>query len=217
VGIHLVLATQRPSVNVITGLIKANITTRLAFAVASQTDSRTILDMAGAEKLLGRGDMLFASAETAKPRRLQGCFVTDDEIEKVARFLKDRAEPEYDESIVERQRGSGGSSSGSAYGSDDDDPLLGEAEGVVTQFDKASASLLQRRLRIGYARAARILDLLEERGVVGPADGAKPRDVLARGSVAAPAGIPNPERVHLDPEWSSTEELAEERDEEASR
>jgi len=216
VGIHLVLATQRPSVNVITGLIKANITTRLAFSVASQTDSRTILDMAGAEKLLGRGDMLFASAESSKPRRLQGCFVSDDEIEKVTRFLKDRAEPEYDESIVERHRGSSSSSHYASGSSDDDDPLLGEAEGVVVQFDKASASLLQRRLRIGYARAARILDLLEERGIVGPADGAKARDVMARSS-SAPAGIPDPERVHAADDWSSNDELADERDEPGSQ
>lgn len=193
VGIHLVLATQRPSVNVITGLIKANITTRLAFAVASQTDSRTIIDVSGAEKLLGRGDMLYISAETSKPRRIQGCLVNDEEIEKVTRYLKDRDEPDYDETIVERQKMTiAGQPTGSSF-EGDDDPLLVEAENVIQQYDKASASLLQRRLRIGYARAARLLDLLEERGIVGPADGAKPREVLIRKD-----------------NWSSTNELPDE-------
>ena len=201
VGIHLILATQRPSVNVITGLIKANITTRLAFAVASQTDSRTILDSAGAEKLLGRGDMLYISADSSKPKRLQGCLVTDDEIEQVCRYLKDRAEPEYDEGIIERQKTSSGSG---VYGvGSDDDPLLGEAEAVVTQADKASASLLQRRLRVGYARAARLLDLLEERGVIGPGDGAKPRDVLTRRSTSDSS-------LTTGVEWSATDELDDE-------
>lgn len=193
VGIHLILATQRPSVNVITGLIKANITTRLAFAVASQTDSRTIIDVSGAEKLLGRGDMLYISAETSKPRRLQGCLVSDEEIEKVTRYLKDRAEPDYDEVVVERQKMTIAGQPASSSFANDDDPLLVEAENVIQQYDKASASLLQRRLRIGYARAARLLDLLEERGIVGPGDGAKPREVL----------------IHKD-SWSSTTELPDE-------
>lgn len=176
VGIHLVVATQRPSVDIITGLIKANITSRIAFAVASQTDSRTILDAAGAEKLLGRGDMLFISAELSKPKRLQGALVTDEEIKKVVDFVKSNSEePDYDETITERRFG------GAFYAgapSSDDDPLLPEAKDVIIRAGKASASLLQRRLKVGYARAARLLDLLEEQGIIGPSDGAKPREIL---------------------------------------
>ncbi len=175
VGIHLIVATQRPSVNVITGLIKANITARIAFAVASQVDSRTILDISGAEKLLGKGDMLFTCAEVSKPRRLQGALLTDLEIERVIDFWKQQAEPEYNDEVVESQnRGwnNGVSSDG------DGDELLLEARTVVIKAGKASASLLQRRLRVGYARAARLLDLLEEQGVIGPGDGAKPREIL---------------------------------------
>lgn len=174
-GIHLVVATQRPSVDVITGLIKANITSRIAFAVASQVDSRTILDMSGAEKLLGKGDMLFVSAEIAKPRRVQGCQVTDPEIEAVVEFLKKEAVVEYDDSILTYRPQKGMST---ADGGEIDDDLYEEAMQTVMRAGKASASLLQRRLRVGYARAARLLDLLEQEGVIGPADGAKPRDVL---------------------------------------
>jgi len=175
VGIHLILATQRPSVDVITGLIKANIPGRIAFAVASLMDSRTILDSAGAEKLLGRGDMLYTAAEISSPMRLQGAFVGEDEIKKVVDFIKDKYEPaSYDESVVEK-----GSLGGAVFGGDmDGDPLLPEAVQVIFQAKKASASLLQRRLKVGYARAARLLDLLEEQGVIGPADGAKPRELL---------------------------------------
>jgi len=177
VGIHLVMATQRPSVNVITGLIKANITSRIAFAVASQIDSRTILDTSGAEKLLGKGDMLFITPELSKPKRLQGAYVTDQEIEKVTGFLKDKAKPDYQEEVIEKQgrsfNGNGGYSDMS-----DEDELYDEAKDVVLKANKASASLLQRRLRVGYARAARLLDLLEEQGIIGPADGAKPREIL---------------------------------------
>lgn len=183
VGIHLVIATQRPSVDVLTGLIKANVTTRLAFSVASLVDSRTILDMSGAEKLLGRGDMLYLSAEIAKPKRLQGAYAADVEIKRVIMHLKEQAEPEYDAGVVEapESRENGEIFSG-GYGAEDEnsDTLLGEATDVIVRAGKASASLLQRRLRVGYARAARILDLLEQRGVVGPADGAKPREVLLR-------------------------------------
>jgi S-DNA-T family DNA segregation ATPase FtsK/SpoIIIE len=175
VGIHLVLATQRPSVNVITGLIKANITSRLAFTVASSTDSRTILDFSGAEKLLGKGDMLYVSAELSKPRRIQGAFVTDQEISRVIAYLKSQAKPEYDREVVDRPRH--GSSLVSSRFSDEDE-LLPEAKNVVIRAGKASASLLQRHLRIGYARAARLLDILEEYGIIGPADGSKPREVL---------------------------------------
>lgn len=176
VGIHLIVATQRPSVDVLTGLIKANITSRIAFSVASLVDSRTILDMSGAEKLLGRGDMLFITAELGKPKRLQGAFVADAEIRKITDFLKEKAKPEYLEEVVEKQKGK--SEFLGEVTDEDGDELLGEAKEVIMQAGKASASLLQRRLRIGYARAARILDLLEEQGFIGPADGAKPRDVL---------------------------------------
>jgi S-DNA-T family DNA segregation ATPase FtsK/SpoIIIE len=173
VGLHLIVATQRPSVDVITGLIKANITTRIAFAVASNADSRTILDQGGAEKLLGMGDMLFLSAEISKPRRIQGAFVSEKEVKEITDFIKAQSKPEYNEEILlQNTRGGGG-----AYGAPDDDLFMEAAECVI-RSGKASASLLQRRLRIGYARAARLLDLLEEHGVVGPADGARPRDVL---------------------------------------
>jgi S-DNA-T family DNA segregation ATPase FtsK/SpoIIIE len=178
-GIHLVIATQRPSVDVVTGLIKANITTRIAFSVASLVDSRTILDMAGAEKLLGRGDMLYLSAEIQKPKRLQGAYASDSEIKAVIEHLKAHGQPEYLEEVTERPQGSERDFAGSyAHDSEESDPLLTPATDVIARAGKASASLLQRRLKIGYARAARILDLLEARGVVGPADGSKPREVL---------------------------------------
>ncbi|MCR4280380.1 MAG: DNA translocase FtsK 4TM domain-containing protein [Candidatus Komeilibacteria bacterium] len=175
VGIHLILATQRPSTNVITGLIKANITTRIAFSVASQIDSRTIIDSAGAEKLLGRGDMLFTSAELSKPRRLQGAFLSDNEIKRVTDFWRKQAEPDFNEEITDRQKGI--NLPGSSL-MEDDDELLPEAQEIIIKAGKASASYLQRRLRIGYSRAARLLDLLHERGIIGPAEGSKPRDVL---------------------------------------
>lgn len=176
VGIHLVVATQRPSVDVITGLIKANITARIAFAVASQVDSRTILDTAGAEKLLGSGDMLYVTAEFTKPKRIQGTYVGEKEIKRVTDFLKQQSgEIAYDDHILEKQRHE--SSIGSDIESEDDDELLAAAIETVQNAGKASASLLQRRLRVGYARAARLLDILEEKGLVGPADGAKPREV----------------------------------------
>ncbi len=182
VGIHLIVSTQRPSVEVITGLIKANITSRMAFQVASQIDSRTILDMAGAEKLLGNGDMLFLAGNSAKPRRVQGAYVSEKEIRKVTDYLKNAAEPEYIEEVtLASQVSQGQPAPGLSFGSDDkvgQDELLDEAKEVVIQAGKASASLLQRRLRVGYARAARLLDILEEQGVVGSADGAKPRDVF---------------------------------------
>ncbi len=182
IGIHLILATQRPSVDVITGLIKANIPARIAFAVASQTDSRTILDTGGAEKLLGRGDMLFTAPELSKPRRIQGALISDEEINRVVEFLKEAYDaPSYDVSITEKQR------SATLFALEevgDGDPLLGEAKEVILQAGKASASLLQRRLKVGYARAARLLDLLETEGFIGPGEGAKPRDVLA-----APGGV----------------------------
>lgn len=178
VGIHLVLATQRPSTEVITGLIKANITSRVAFKVPSQIDSRTILDASGAEKLLGRGDMLFASAESTKPRRIQGALVTEKEVHKVVDFFKQQTGAViYSEEIVEKPKRSGGVPGMGGDHDGGDDELFEQAKEEVMRAGKASASLLQRRLRVGYARAARLLDILEEQGVVGPADGAKPREV----------------------------------------
>ncbi len=177
VGIHLILATQRPSVDVITGLIKANITSRIAFSVASLIDSRTILDSPGAEKLLGRGDMLFISADLSKPKRLQGTFISDEEIHRVTDFIEDRyGRADYVEGVTEKN----GGSSTTIFGDSDSDPLLEEACRTVVQAGKASASLLQRRLKVGYARAARLLDLLEEAGIIGPGDGAKPREILQK-------------------------------------
>ncbi|MEA3272380.1 MAG: DNA translocase FtsK 4TM domain-containing protein [Patescibacteria group bacterium] len=179
VGIHLIIATQRPSVDVITGLIKANITSRIAFAVGSMVDSRTILDTSGAEKLLGRGDMLYISSEVSKPKRLQSAYVADNEIKRVVDFLKQKDSPDYMDEVTEKQIGSsivmGGQDSG--Y-SNEGDALLPDARDVIRQAKKASASLLQRRLKVGYARAARLLDILEEQGFIGPADGAKPRELL---------------------------------------
>jgi len=187
VGIHLVLATQRPSVDVITGLIKANITARTAFSVASVVDSRTILDSSGAEALLGKGDMLFVSAELSKPKRIQGAYVSEKEVERVTAFLKSRGEPEYTEGVTEKPMGG----SGGGMGMDDlgEDELLPEAKEIIMQSGKASASLLQRRLRVGYARAARLLDLLEDQGFIGPGEGAKPREVYGSSS-SMDAGIP---------------------------
>jgi len=177
VGMHLIVATQRPSVDVITGLIKANITSRVGFAVASNADSRTILDGAGAEKLLGRGDMLFISSDRPQPKRIQGVFLKDKEIKQVTDFVKQQAPAVYDESIT-TYRPQLQTGAGAGAGGDGDDELYNEARELAIQAGKASASLMQRRLKVGYARAARLLDLLEAEGVIGPADGAKPRDVL---------------------------------------
>jgi len=180
VGIHLILATQRPSVNVITGTIKANMPARIAFAVASSIDSRTILDGMGAEKLLGRGDMLFSDASMPKPKRIQGAFVGDKEIKKiVAEIKRQGGAVEYLEDVTERQKVSGMAGVGmSGNVSDDDDALVVEAKNIVINAGKASATLLQRKLSIGYARAAKILDILEEHGVIGPSQGSKPREIL---------------------------------------
>ncbi len=175
-GMHLIIATQRPSVDVLTGLIKANITSRIAFATASQIDSRTILDVSGAEKLLGNGDMLFLGNGLNRPRRIQGCYVSDKEIEDLVTFLKEKGDAIYDDAITNFKSGKSGSSP-TGNGSDEDE-LYEEAIDTIMNAGKASASLLQRRLKVGYARAARLLDILEETGVIGPADGARPRDVL---------------------------------------
>jgi len=184
VGIHLVVSTQRPSVEVITGLIKANITARVALQVASGVDSRTILDMSGAEKLLGNGDMLFLAGDVSKPRRIQGGFISEKEVKKVTAYLKDKAE-DFDLEPVDMNiplPAPGGPNAPSDFLEDGeaDDELYEEAKKLVVEAGKASTSYLQRRLRIGYARAASIIDMLEERGVVGPGEGAKPRDVLMK-------------------------------------
>ena len=181
-GMHLIVATQRPSVDVITGVIKANIPTRIAFAVSSQVDSRTILDTAGAEKLLGRGDMLFRFATSPKPSRIQGCFVSDEEVEAVVEFIKKGKTADYDDNVmveIERQAAvEKKQKTGLPEDGPDEDPMLHDAIRVVVESGMASTSLLQRKLKLGYARAARIVDEMEQRGVVGPYKGAKPRDVL---------------------------------------
>lgn len=179
VGIHLVLATQRPSVDVITGLIKANVPARIAFTVASQVDSRTILDQVGAEKLLGQGDMLMLTPAMSKPKRIQGAWVTDDEVVKITDHLRMQREPQYDDDVVAQpvQLGKGGSVIVDFDGGGEDD-MFKDAVRVVIESRKASTSLLQRRLRIGYSRAARIMEEMEDQGIIGPADGARPRDVL---------------------------------------
>jgi len=178
-GLHLILSTQRPSVEVITGLIKANITSRVALQVASQIDSRTILDTSGAEKLLGGGDLLLISAELSKPKRIQGSYVSEDEIHAVADFIRENNEVEVEEE-VSFENGAGAEDSNGIfdeYIEDEEDELYADALRVVTEAQKASASLLQRRLKVGYARAARLLDIMENKGVIGPGDGAKPREV----------------------------------------
>ncbi len=177
-GIHLVLATQRPSVNVVTGLIKANFPSRIAFAMASQIDSRTIIDAPGAEDLIGRGDMLFQPSDVPRPIRLQGVFVSDREIRAVTAHWRAEAEPHYDLAILEDEEESSGSVDDLA--GDDADRLLPDAVAVIQEYDRASASLLQRRLKIGYARAARIIDQLEARGYIGAFDGSNARQVLRR-------------------------------------
>ncbi len=181
-GMHLIIATQRPSVDVVTGVIKANIPTRIAFAVSSQVDSRTILDSAGAEKLLGRGDMLFSPVGSNKPNRIQGCFVSDDEVEKVVEFIKGDHTAVYDDNVmveIERQAAvEKKQKTGLAEDGPDEDPMLQDAIKVVVENGMASTSLLQRKLKLGYARAARIVDEMEQRGVVGPYEGSKPRKVL---------------------------------------
>jgi S-DNA-T family DNA segregation ATPase FtsK/SpoIIIE len=183
VGIHLILSTQRPSVEVITGLIKANMPSRVALSVTSQIDSRTIIDMAGAEKLLGKGDMLYVSADTARPRRIQGALVTENEVHDVVKFLKeqgDELEVNNEQSLqVDFNAPISGPGGGDASGNEEDD-MYSEAKLVVMEAGKASASLLQRRLRVGYARAARLLDILEDKGIIGPGDGAKPREVYIK-------------------------------------
>jgi S-DNA-T family DNA segregation ATPase FtsK/SpoIIIE len=191
-GIHLIIATQRPSVNVITGVIKANIPSRLSFAVVSQVDSRTILDMGGAEKLLGNGDMLFHPMGLSKPVRMQGAYISDAEINKVVEFIKQRTSATYDEDVVENIE------KADKKGSDSDmenevDELLPAAIDLVVEAGQASVSYLQRKLKLGYGRAARIVDQMELRGIVGPFEGSKPRAVLISRDEWAEMQMNNPD------------------------
>jgi S-DNA-T family DNA segregation ATPase FtsK/SpoIIIE len=176
-GIHLVIATQRPSVDIITGTIKANIASRIAFAVASQVDSRTILDMTGADRLIGRGDMLFMPIDAAKPIRIQGAYLSENETNAIVDYLKAQEKPTYTFSVAD---GGASGAAGSSAGADDDvdDQFFEQAVRLVVNNGQASTSMLQRRFRIGYTRAARIVEMMEERGIVGPLNGAKPRELL---------------------------------------
>jgi len=208
VGIHLIIATQRPSVNVITGLIKANIPSRIAFSVASLTDSRTILDSSGAEKLLGNGDMLYIGAELSKPRRIQGALITDEEINAVTDFLREHGDPDYDDAVTERKQNLAGGGSGS-FEMDEEERDVQEAVRTVVKAKRASATLLQSRMRIGFAKASRILDTLEERGIIGEQNSSKPREVLIteeelKASMADPIETPRVE------EYEEEEEMDEE-------
>jgi S-DNA-T family DNA segregation ATPase FtsK/SpoIIIE len=179
VGMHLVLATQRPSVDVITGLIKANFPARISFRVATRVDSRTILDVMGAEHLLGKGDMLFLPPGSSRLTRVHGAFVTETEIGRVVDFWKEQAKPDYDQSYLIAPPGDeeGGAEE---ISNEDQDAMYEEAVRLVLQMGKASTSTLQRHLRLGYGRAARILDMMQRDGIIGPPDGSKPRDVLKR-------------------------------------
>ena len=182
-GIHLIVATQRPSTDIITGVVKANIPSRISFAVSSQIDSRTILDMGGAEKLLGKGDMLFLPMGESVPMRIQGAYVSEEEIQKLVDWSIGQQKAIYDESLTVDKSGSSSVSSGSdGYASDEkyDDPIYNEVVDFAVSSGKISASLIQRKFRLGYNRAARIVDLLEERGIIGPANGSKPREVLVK-------------------------------------
>jgi S-DNA-T family DNA segregation ATPase FtsK/SpoIIIE len=180
VGIHLILATQRPSVDVITGLIKANVPARIAFTTASQVDSRTIIDQIGAEKLLGRGDMLLLTSEMPKPIRVQAALINDPETMKVTDFIRNQRAPEYNNEVVSQPVtiGKGGVVAEISGSGDADDDMFRDAVRVVIENKKASTSLLQRRLRIGYGRAARLIEEMEEQGIIGAADGSRPREVL---------------------------------------
>jgi S-DNA-T family DNA segregation ATPase FtsK/SpoIIIE len=174
-GIHLLLATQRPSVDVLTGIIKANFPTRISFQVSSRTDSRTILDSNGAESLLGSGDMLFLPPGTAKLQRLHGAYVSESEIRNITAFLKEQKKPIFEEAILKA------GTQEEERGDEEYDEKYDEAVELVTQTRQASISMVQRRLRVGYNRAARMIEMMERDGIVGPSDGSKPRDVLARG------------------------------------
>ena len=192
VGIHLILSTQRPSVNVITGLIKANIPSRVALQVTSQIDSRTILDTVGAEKLLGAGDMLYMSGDMSKPQRVQSAFISEHELKKIVKHLADSYANEIPTEINfdAPQSGSNSIFESTLDNSEDDDDLYEEAKQIVIEAGKASTSYLQRKLRVGYARAARLMDMLEDRGIIGPGEGSKPREVIGRGTGAPSGAIP---------------------------
>jgi S-DNA-T family DNA segregation ATPase FtsK/SpoIIIE len=184
-GMYLILATQRPSVDVITGVIKNNIPSRIAFAVSSQVDSRTILDGAGAEKLLGRGDMLYMPVGITKPVRIQGSLVDQEEVDRVVSYIKENNSSEYDDQIISdierlsaKEKGKGSASSENYDGEPDVDEMFEEAVNVVLEQGGASTSMLQRKLRLGYARAARIIDEMEDAGIIGPSEGSKPRQIL---------------------------------------
>ena len=177
-GMHLVIATQRPSVNVITGIIKANIPTRIAFLVASQVDSRTIIDHGGAEKLLGHGDMLYVPSGIPKPMRVQGSWVSDEEVHHIVEYIKERHEAAYDEDVLEHINNATLSDAEKEERSEEHDARLPEAIEIVLEAGQASVSMLQRRMRVGYARAGRLIDEMYLRGIVSEADGAKPREVL---------------------------------------
>jgi len=176
-GIHLILATQRPSVDVLTGIIKANFPTRLTFQVSSKTDSRTIIDANGAENLLGNGDMLFMPPGTAKLQRIHGAYISEAELERITAFLREQQKPDYDAAVIEAAAETQNAEDAPA----DFDERYDEAVALVTRTGQASISMVQRHLRIGYNRAARIIETMEKEGVVGPSDGVKPREVIARG------------------------------------
>ncbi len=212
------LATQRPSVNVITGLIKANVPARIAFTTVSQVDSRTIIDQMGAEKLLGRGDMLYTTSEMPAPKRVQAAFVSDDETAKVNDFIREQREPDYNEEVVSQpvQIGKGGVVAPTDGGSDKDEDMFRDAVRVVIENRKASTSLLQRRLRIGYGRAARLIEEMEEQGIIGAADGSRPRDVLVS-SLDQVFGAPEATALPTDIEVVSAEPEGADRDEYLAR
>jgi S-DNA-T family DNA segregation ATPase FtsK/SpoIIIE len=201
VGIHLILSTQRPSVNVITGLIKANIPGRIALQVSSQIDSRTILDTGGAEKLLGAGDMLFLGSEMSKPQRIQSAYISETELKKVVNYLKENydggvpTELNLTPEAVAGKNAIFESSFGDEDGGSEEDDMYEQAKEEVLKAGKASTSYLQRKLRIGYSRAARLVDMLQEKGVIGAADGARPREVIGAESTENPAPDENPENV----------------------
>ena len=177
-GIHLVLATQRPSVNVVTGVIKANLPSRISFKVASKIDSRTILDGGGAEALIGKGDMLFIPPGTSNLVRAQGAFVSDDEINAIVEFLQEKNDPPVFAEAVQQQIDAGGEEGGGIDGGEEADELLPDAIDVLRSTKRASTSMLQRRLLVGYNRAARLMEVLEDRGIVGPENGSSPREIL---------------------------------------
>jgi len=217
-GMHLIIATQRPSADVITGLMKANIPSRIAFAVASALESRIILDSSGAEKLVGRGDMLYAPLGEGKPTRVQGCLITDQEVAAVVDFVKSSGSAQYDDAVMqeiehnatEKDKASKGSAAAPDSGDSEYDELIDAAAEVVVETGQASVSMLQRRLKLGYARAARLVDQLEEKGIVGPFEGSKPRQLLItkeqwqemkyRNGTALPANPSEPPAADFDVE-----------------